>query len=98
MMDNKSINSLRIFLKTLNTYFFIRKPYQLYLKVNSALPNQELSGAKSELQRGMVGVCLSHKRGGQPPNSLAHLCFTQRSLQVRLLALKREVPTNKKYE
>ena len=31
------------------------------------LPNQELSGAKSELQGEMVGVCSFYKRGGQPP-------------------------------
>ena len=53
----------------------------------SQLPNKELSGAKSELQGGTVGVCSSHKRGGQPPYNLptAHLRFTPRSLHVCLL-------------
>ena len=52
------------------------------------LPNQELSGAKSELQGGTVGVCSSYKRRGQPPYNLhsAHLWFTPRSLQVCLFA------------
>ena len=31
------------------------------------LPNQELSGAKSELQGETVDVCLFYKRGCQPP-------------------------------
>ena len=31
------------------------------------LPNQELSGAKSELQGETVGVCSFYKRSGQPP-------------------------------
>ena len=34
------------------------------------LPNQELSGAKSELQGETVGVCSFYKRGGQPPYNL----------------------------
>ena len=34
------------------------------------IPNQELSGTKFELQGGKVGVCSSHKRGGQPPYNL----------------------------
>ena len=51
------------------------------------LPNQELSGAKSELQAGTVGVWLSYKRGGQPLYNLpaAYHRFTPRSLQVCLL-------------
>ena len=39
-------------------------------KKGITLPNQELSGAKSELQGGTVGVCSSYKRGGQPPYNL----------------------------
>ena len=35
------------------------------------LPNQELSGAKSELQGETVGVCSFYKRGGQPPYNSA---------------------------
>ena len=31
------------------------------------VPNQELSGAKSELQGETVGLCSSYRRGGQPP-------------------------------
>ena len=31
------------------------------------IPNQELSGAKSELQGETVGLCSFYKRGGQPP-------------------------------
>ena len=34
------------------------------------LPNQELSGAKSELQGETVGACSFHNRGGQPPYNL----------------------------
>ena len=34
------------------------------------LPNQELSGAKFELQGQMVGVCSFYKRGGQPNREL----------------------------
>ena len=34
------------------------------------MPNQELSGAKSELQGETVGVCSFYKRGGQPPDNL----------------------------
>ena len=51
------------------------------------LRNQELSGAKTELQRGTVGVCSSHRRGGQPFYNLsaAHLRFTPRIRQVCLL-------------
>ena len=62
--------------------------YQCVYCILLALPNQELSGAKSELQGGTVGVCSSHKKGGQPPYSLpaAHLRFTQRRLHVCLLA------------
>ena len=45
-----------------------------------ALPDQELSGAKSELQGEMVGVCSFYKRGGQPPYYSA-----LRSLQMCLL-------------
>ena len=52
------------------------------------VPNQELSGAKSELPGGTVGVCSFHRRCGQLPNNLpiTHLRFTPRSLQVCLLA------------
>ena len=56
--------------------------------VQAELPNQELSGAKSELQGGTLSECSSHKRGGQPSYNLpaAHIRFTPRSLQVCLLA------------
>ena len=40
-------------------------------KTRRTLPNQELSGAKSELQEETVGVCSSYKRGGQPPYNSA---------------------------
>ena len=52
------------------------------------LPNQELSGAKSELPGGTVGVCSFHKGCGQLPYNLpiTHLRFTPRSLQMCLLA------------
>ena len=51
------------------------------------LPNQELSGAKSELPGEMVGVCSFHRRCGHLPYKLpiTHLRFTPRSLQVCLL-------------
>ena len=56
--------------------------------LNHILPNQELSGAKSELPGGTVGVCSFHRRCGQLPYNLpiTHLWFTPRSLQVCLLA------------
>ena len=41
------------------------------------LPNQELSGAKSELQGETVGVCSFYKRSSQPPYNSA-----LRSLQM----------------
>ena len=52
------------------------------------LPNQELSGAKSELPGGTVGVRSFHRRCGQLPFNLpiTPLRFTPRSLQVCLLA------------
>ena len=65
------------------------------------LPNQELSGAKSELQGGTVGLCLFYRRVCQLPYNLpaAHLRFTPRSLQVCLLGiLISEESKNKKYE
>ena len=37
----------------------------------SSLPNQELSGAKSELQWETVGVCSSYRRVGQLPYNYA---------------------------
>ena len=43
------------------------------------LPNQELSGAKSELQGETVGVCSFYKRGGLPSYNSA-----LRSLQMYL--------------
>ena len=46
----------------------------------SSIPNQELLGAKSELQGETEGVCSSYKRGGQPPYNSA-----LRSLQMCLL-------------
>ena len=45
----------------------------------SLLPNQELSGAKSEIQGETGGVCTFYKRGGQPPYNSA-----LRSLQMYL--------------
>ena len=36
----------------------------------SVVPNQELSGAKSELQGETVGVSSFYKRGGNPPYNL----------------------------
>ena len=36
----------------------------------TSLPNQELSGAKSELQGETVGVRSFYKRGGQPSYNL----------------------------
>ena len=66
---------------------FVNRNCWSNLAVTDSLPNQELSGAKSELQRGTVGVCSSHKRGGQPSYNLpaAHLRFTPQSLQVCLI-------------
>ena len=54
----------------------------------SILPNQELSGAKSELPGETVGVCSFNRRCGQLPYNfpVTHLRFTTRSLQVYLLA------------
>ena len=51
--------------------------------VYAYLANQELSGAKSELPEGTVGVCSFHRRCGQLPYNLpiTHLRFTPRSLQ-----------------
>ena len=61
---------------------------------HAALPNQELSGAKSELHGETVGVCSSYKRGGQPPYNSA-----LRSLQMCLLVhIVSEASTSKKYE
>ena len=59
------------------------------------LPNQELSGAKSELQGETVGVCSSYKRGGQPPYS-----SSLRNLQFVLTCayIVSEASTNNKYE
>ena len=45
-----------------------------------ALPNQELSGAESELQGETVGVCSFYKEVGQPPYNSA-----LRSMQMCLL-------------
>ena len=47
-------------------------------RLTTAIPNQELSEAKSALQGETVGVCSSYKKGGQPPYNLpaAHLQFT----------------------
>ena len=61
----------------------------------ASLPNQELSGAKSELQGETVGVCSFYKRGGQPPYN-----STLRSLQMCLFRtnIVSEASTNKKYE
>ena len=81
---NKLIRSCYI------TYFniipyFCKVQYEVKIKI---VPNQELSGAKSELQGVTVGVRLSYKRSGQPPYNLpaVYLRFTPRSLQVCLLA------------
>ena len=48
---------------------FLIVPWEYETNIQS--PNQELSGAKSELQGGTVGVCSSHERGGQPPYNLS---------------------------
>ena len=64
-------------------------PIEIILRQYShLLPNQELSGAKSELPGGTVGVCSFHRRCGQLPFNLpiTHLRFIPRSLQVCLLA------------
>ena len=60
----------------------------LNIDIVKHVPNQELSGAKSELSGGTVGVCSFHRRCGQVPYNLriTHLWFTPRSLQVCLLA------------
>ena len=52
------------------------------------LPNQELSGAKSELSGETVGACSFHRRCGQLPFNLPinPLRVTSRSLPVCLLA------------
>ena len=55
-----------------------KKQYRnLFSKVFST---QELSGAKSELRGGTVGVCSSYKRGSQPPYKCA-----LRSMQMYFL-------------
>ena len=59
---------------------YIKSPHVLYLtavSVISALPNQELSGAKSELQGETVGLSSFYRRVGQLPDNLpaAHLRF-----------------------
>ena len=53
--------------------------YAKLLRCLSSVPNQELSGAKSELQGETVGVCSFYKRGGQPPYNSA-----LRSMQMSL--------------
>ena len=50
-----------------------------YSLVIYMLPNQELSGAKSELQGETVGVCSSHERSSQPPDNLS---FSPASVQT----------------
>ena len=50
-------------------YSKLDKTYAL-INWTSALPNQELSGAKSELPGGTVGVCSFHRRCGQLPYNL----------------------------
>ena len=53
-----------------------------------SVPNQELSGAKSELPGGTVGVCSFHRMCGQLSYNLpiTHLRFPPRNLQECLLA------------
>ena len=63
------------------------------------LPNQELSGAKSELQGRTVGVC--YERNGQPPIIYLRPTFGlhhEACKYVYLLILISETPTNRKYE
>ena len=50
-------------------------------------PKQELSGAKSELQGGTVGVCSSYKRVGQPSYNCA-LQNMQMCLLVHIYEVK----------
>ena len=63
--------------------------------MNRVIPNQELSGAKSELQGETVGVCSSYRRVGQLPYNSA-----LRSLQIVLIYayIVSEAFTNKNYE
>ena len=60
--------------------YVILKLFHLFYNTMK-LPNQELSGAKSELQGETVGVCSFYKRGGQPPSNSA-----LRSMQMFLFA------------
>ena len=55
----------------------------MFRSIKQLLPNQELSGAKSELPGATVGVCSFPRRCGQLPYNLpiTHLRFTPRSLQ-----------------
>ena len=52
------------------------------------LPNQELSGAKSELLGETVGVCSSYKRGDQPPYNSSNV--------LTCACIVSEASTNKK--
>ena len=64
----------------------------------SLLPNQELSGPKSELQWETVGVCSSYKRVNiiylRPIYGLHY--ETRKCIYLRILIS--EAPTNKKYK
>ena len=72
----------------------------IYLNFLFDLPNQELSGAKSSLQGGTVGVCSSYKRSGQPPYnwpfSLPSV-YTTKPASVFTCAIRKAL-TNNKYE
>ena len=71
-VSKQTIYAQLLFIVTANT--------QLRTELLGILPNQELSGAKSELQGGTVGVCSSYKRAAQPPNK-----YALRSMQMCLL-------------
>ena len=60
------------------------------------MPNQELSGAKSELQGETVGVCSFYKRCGQPPYNW--FCTTKPANVLICVYIASEASTNKKYE
>ena len=75
-------------LYSVNLVFGLLNSFTVFKTHHCILPNQELSGAKSELPGGTVGVCSFYRRCGQLPYNLpiTHLRFAPRSLQACLLA------------
>ena len=61
-----------------------------------SIPNQKLSGAKSELQQGTVGVCSSYKGGAANHSIIVH--YETCKYAYTCACLVSEASTNKKYE